>query len=82
MAYILRPKKVKYKLKEGTQIMCYLNHTECEQEEGMVELVEFNRHAGKVEIGRSTYVIERWRVRFLESQFVTHRLFRVIDYKI
>ena len=50
--------------------------------EGDVMLLSFEGHRGEFQSLRgSTFLAERWKVRFLNSNFVTHRFIRVKNYK-
>lgn len=50
--------------------------------EGDVMLLSFEGHRGEFQSLRgTTFLAERWKVRFLNSNFVTHRFIRVKNYK-
>ena len=50
--------------------------------EGDVMLLSFEGHRGEFQSLRGTnFLAERWKVRFLNSNFVTHRFIRVKNYK-
>ena len=50
--------------------------------EGDVMLLSFEGHRGAFQSLRgTTFLAERWKVRFLNSNFVTHRFIRVKNYK-
>jgi hypothetical protein len=74
---------VKYKLIPNVVMTVFLDWQECLQPEGEVELIKFDKHFGYFTGQKGlTYVGERWKVRFLNSNFVTHRYIRVKRYKI
>lgn len=79
---IKKKKKTVERLKVGDIVKIYIDYQEEIGEEGEAELLEFHRYGGEFKGRRGlTFLTERWKVRFLSTNFVTHRLIRVKNYK-
>lgn len=80
----MKCKQPKSLLQSGMIVELYYNWQEqVGRIEGTVELLVLDRVWGAYQsLNGTTFVAERWKVRFLNSNFVTHRYIRTKNYKV
>jgi hypothetical protein len=79
----LKEHKIVRVFNAGDIVRIYYNWQEEKGDiEGEAMLLSFDRYGGEFQSLRgTTFLAERWKVRFLNSNFVTHRFIRVKNYK-